>query len=53
MNDGDVNNMFYHISVLNRRQRNNISFFKDDDGVWISSHLDIMNHTLNYFQKKI
>lgn len=51
INDGDTNIKCYHISVLNCRRRNNISFFKDIYGAWISSHLNILNHTLNYFQR--
>lgn len=50
INDRDANTKFYHISVINRIRRNNISFFKNNNEDWISNHLGIIIHTLKYFQ---
>lgn len=50
LNDGDANTKFFHMSVLNRHRTNQISYFKDDNNNWITSHDRIIHHTLNYFQ---
>lgn len=33
--DGDASTRFYHLSISNRRRRNNMSFFKDENDNWI------------------
>lgn len=40
----------FHLSVINRRRKNHISFFKDDNDNWISSHEKIVDHALSYFK---
>ncbi|KAH0776459.1 hypothetical protein KY290_007870 [Solanum tuberosum] len=47
--DGDANTRFYHLSVINRRRRNNIYFFKDDNDNWITSHKKIVEHAFSYY----
>lgn len=49
LNDGDANTKFYHISVINRRRTNRISYFKDNVENWITDHVLISSHAFNYF----
>lgn len=50
LRDGDANTNFYHLSILNRRRRNNISFFKDDNDNWITSGEKIVEYTFSYYK---
>lgn len=34
----------------NRRRRNKINYFKDEEGNWINDHKLIMSHVSNYFK---
>ncbi|KAK4726505.1 hypothetical protein R3W88_031422 [Solanum pinnatisectum] len=47
--NGDANTKFFHLSVVNRRRRNRIAFFKDDNDNWITNPSRIVDHTFNYF----
>lgn len=51
LNDRDANTKFFHLTVINRRRKNSISFFKDMDGNWIHDPVQILAHTSQYFQK--
>lgn len=50
LNEGDANTKFFHLSVLNRRRKNKISYFKDNSGNWIMDHNAIVSHTVTFFQ---
>lgn len=51
LNHGDANTKFSHLSFLNRRRRNKISFFKYDVVNWINDHKQITQNDLCYFQQ--
>ncbi|CAN1159582.1 Transposon TX1 uncharacterized 149 kDa protein [Linum perenne] len=47
---GDRNTLFFHTSVIHRRQRNKISHLQEDNGNWIHSERELTRHNNNYFQ---
>lgn len=51
LNDSDANTKFFHLSEVNRRRKNSISFFKYSNGNWINDPAQILNHTYEFFQK--
>lgn len=48
--DGDASTRFYHLSISNRRRRNNMSFFKDENDNWIASRKKFVEHALSYYE---
>lgn len=46
---GDANTKYFHLSVLNRRRRNKITYFKDSNDIWITDPAEIANYVHNYF----
>lgn len=50
LNYEDVNTKYLHMSVLNRRHTNKISYFKDDQNNWIMNHGQIASHVFHYYQ---
>ncbi|KAH7849307.1 hypothetical protein Vadar_016040 [Vaccinium darrowii] len=46
---GDRNTSFFHTSMIQRRQRNQLLRLKDDQGSWLESEVDINAHLGNYF----
>lgn len=49
LNDSDANTKFYHIMASNRKRRNAIIYFTNDNGEWISDRKLILDHTYTYF----
>ncbi|KAH7856701.1 hypothetical protein Vadar_004459 [Vaccinium darrowii] len=46
---GDRNTSLFHATVIQRRQRNQLSKIKDSDGSWISKENEINDHLYDYF----
>lgn len=46
---GDKNTAFFHSTLTQRRQRNQITKIKGEDGVWVSKEDDINSHLQEYF----
>lgn len=46
---GDKNSAFFHATVTQRRQRNQLSKIKDSESFWISEESDINSHLFEYF----
>ncbi|KAH7853442.1 hypothetical protein Vadar_002449 [Vaccinium darrowii] len=46
---GDKNTSFFHATVIQRRQRNQLSKIKDSEGNWISEENEINEHLYDYF----
>lgn len=49
INEGDANSKFFHLSVINRRRKNKIVSFVDDNGVIITDCNAILSHVFQYF----
>lgn len=49
ISQGDANTRYFHLSVINRRRRNKISYFKDSNDMWITDSTKISEHSLTYF----
>ncbi|XP_058201480.1 uncharacterized protein LOC131316197 [Rhododendron vialii] len=47
---GDKNSRFFHLTTIQRRQRNQIVRLKDNDGVWHSENKEIAGIIKNHFQ---
>lgn len=48
---GDKNTAFFHATVIQRRQRNQLTKLKNNEGVWLSEEHDINEHLFEYFSK--
>ncbi|KAF7135399.1 hypothetical protein RHSIM_Rhsim08G0131400 [Rhododendron simsii] len=46
---GDKNTAFFHATVTQRRQRNQLSKLKNTEGIWLSNEHDINEHLFDYF----
>ncbi|KAL7259513.1 hypothetical protein ACSBR1_005410 [Camellia fascicularis] len=46
---GDRNTTFFHATLTQRRQRNQLVRLKSDSGIWLESEEDINAHLHNYF----
>lgn len=44
LNYGDRNTAFFHATVIQRRRRNQLLAFKDDNGDWLNSEVEINQH---------
>lgn len=51
LSEGDRITAFHHMSTIVRRQRNRISYIKNDMGEWIHSELGAMNYIREGFSK--
>ncbi|KAH7861692.1 hypothetical protein Vadar_029377 [Vaccinium darrowii] len=49
LNYGDRNTSFFQAIVIQRRQKNQLSRLKDDNGVWLNSKADINHHLGGFF----
>lgn len=49
LNCGDKNTSFFHATVAQRRQRNQLVKIKGDDGRWLVSESAINNHLVSFF----
>lgn len=50
INDDDANTKFFYISIVNQRCTNNIVYFKNSEGSWITDLQQILNYTFNRFE---
>ncbi|KAI8525452.1 hypothetical protein RHMOL_Rhmol13G0231200 [Rhododendron molle] len=48
---GDKNTAFFHATVIQRRQRNQLTRLKNNEGVWLSEDHEINEHLSEYFSK--
>ncbi|KAL7227211.1 hypothetical protein ACSBR1_022135 [Camellia fascicularis] len=49
LNFGDKNTNFFHASMIQRRQRNQILQLQTEDGTWLSSNTEINHHMHGFF----
>ena len=49
LKEGDANNSFFHRATISRRARNLIKKFKESEGVFLRSEVEISNHFYEYF----
>lgn len=53
LNEGDANTKYYHIMASNRKRRNAIMYFTNDNGDWISDPKQILDHTLFFLWRPL
>lgn len=49
LRNGDANAKFFYISVINRRRKNKIVYFKDNNDNWITHPTEIHQHVFQFF----